>query len=282
MPCSTAASIRNAAHSGWSLEDEAMKLARYRTRDGSVHWGALHADGAFDRLASSPFASLAAAGVRDAATAVTLLAPAEQPRVFGVGLNYAAHAAEAGVTPPPFPMLFMKPDTAVIGPGEAIVLPREPGRVDYECELAVVIGRGGRRIADRDGLAHVLGYTCANDVSHRPIQFAEMKLGTLLVGKAFDTFCPLGPWIATGLDAGALDIRTRVNGVVRQSSNTSDLLFGVARLVAYLSDAITLRPGDVILTGTPAGIGALAAGDVVDVEIDGIGVLSNPVAAEPA
>jgi 2-keto-4-pentenoate hydratase/2-oxohepta-3-ene-1,7-dioic acid hydratase in catechol pathway len=146
----------------------------------------------------------------------------------------------------------------------------------------VVIGRGGRRIAEGEALAHVLGYTCANDVSHRPIQFAEMKMGTLLVGKAFDTFCPVGPWISTDVDPGALHIETRLNGRVCQSSNTSDLLFSVPKLVAYLSRAITLHPGDLILTGTPSGIGPIVPGDVVEIEIEGIGILRNPVIAEAA
>lgn len=257
-----------------------MRLARYKTATGRIAWGAERADGGFDRLSGAPHEGIVRTGERDAAADVTLLAPAEHPRIFGVGLNYAAHAAEAGQPPPAIPMLFMKPDTALIGPGDAIVLPVETGRVDYECELTVVIGRGGRRIAESDALAHVLGYTCANDVSHRPIQFAEMKMGTLLVGKAFDTFCPLGPVIATGLDPARLDIATRLNGRVCQSSNTSDLLFGVPKLVSYLSQAITLRPGDLILTGTPSGIGPIAPGDVVEIEIEGIGILRNPVVAE--
>lgn len=257
-----------------------MKLARYRTAAGRIAWGAERADGGFDRLAGPPHGGIVRSGERDAAVEVRLLAPAEHPRIFGVGLNYAAHAAEAGQPAPAIPMLFMKPDSALAGPGDPIVIPREAGRVDYECELVAVIGRGGRRIAEADALAHVLGYTCANDVSHRPIQFAEMKMGTLLVGKAFDTFCPVGPVIATGLDPGRLDIATRLNGRVCQSSNTSDLLFGVPKLVSYLSQAITLRPGDLILTGTPSGIGPVVPGDVVEIEIEGIGVLRNPVVAE--
>jgi 2-keto-4-pentenoate hydratase/2-oxohepta-3-ene-1,7-dioic acid hydratase in catechol pathway len=152
--------------------------------------------------------------------------------------------------------------------------------VDYECELAVVIGKSARRVSPAQALDVVLGYTCANDISERPIQWAEMAMGCLLIGKGYDSFCPLGPWIETEVDPGALDISTRVNGRMLQHSNTSDLIFGVPELVAYLSRAITLRPGDVIITGTPAGIGPLQPGDHVEIEIEGIGVLANPVVAE--
>ncbi len=256
-----------------------MKIARYAL-DGTIYHGILRADGLIDRLSKPPFESLAPTGHRDTRANVRLLAPVPAPRVFGVGLNYAAHAREAGQPVPTLPMLFMKPSTAVIGPGDAIVYPRQGERVDYECELAVVIGRSARRIPESRALEAVLGYTCANDVSERPIQFAEMKMGCLLIGKGFDTFCPLGPWIETELDPARLRITTRVNGQTRQDSNTSDLIFSVSRLVAYLSDAITLLPGDVIITGTPAGIGPLHPGDEVEVEVEGIGVLRNPVVAE--
>ena len=148
--------------------------------------------------------------------------------------------------------------------------------------MAVVIGKAGRRIPVSQARAHIFGVTCANDVSERPIQFAEMESGCLLIGKGFDTFCPIGPVIATGLDYRRLNLSTRVNGQVRQSSNTSDLIFGVDELVSYVSQAITLRPGDVIITGTPEGIGPLHIGDTVEVEIEGIGILRNSVVAERA
>ena len=261
-----------------------MKIARYQTGQSSgaqTHYGVLHDDGTLERLAGSPFDSLALSGQRDQLAGVRLLAPVVAPRIFGVGLNYAAHAKEAGQPVPEIPMLFMKPDTAAIGPGEDIIYPLEAGRVDYECELTVVLGKTARRVSEQDALGCVLGYTCGNDVSQRPIQFAEMKMGTMLVGKAFDTFCPLGPVIATGLDPGNLHIATRLNGKTMQQSHTSDLIFSVAKLVSYLSQAITLRAGDVILTGTPAGIGPMLPGDVAEIDIEGIGVLRNPVVAEP-
>jgi 2-keto-4-pentenoate hydratase/2-oxohepta-3-ene-1,7-dioic acid hydratase in catechol pathway len=174
----------------------------------------------------------------------------------------------------------MKPSTTVIGPGAPIVYPREGRNVHFEAELAVVIGRAGRRIPEAQALAHVLGYTCANDVSERVIQKAEMDQGALLVGKGYDSFCPLGPVIATSLDPTAIAIGARVNGTLRQSSNTSDLLFSVAALIAHLSSAITLLPGDVIITGTPSGVGPILPGDTIEIFAEGIGTLTNPVIPE--
>jgi 2-keto-4-pentenoate hydratase/2-oxohepta-3-ene-1,7-dioic acid hydratase in catechol pathway len=255
-----------------------MRIARYET-GGNIHWGA-EEGGGYRRLRSSPFVSLETGDTVDEAGSVRLLAPVETPRIFGVGLNYVSHIREGGQETPPQPMLFMKPTTTVIGPGDDIVYPREGKDVHYEAELAVVIGRKSRRLAEADALGAVLGYTCANDVSERVIQFAEMALGTMLMGKSFDTFCPLGPVIATGLDPTDLLLEARLNGETRQSINTSDLLFPVAELVAYLSSGITLLPGDVILTGTPAGVGPMQPGDVVEIEIGGIGTLRNGVVAE--
>jgi 2-keto-4-pentenoate hydratase/2-oxohepta-3-ene-1,7-dioic acid hydratase in catechol pathway len=255
-----------------------MRIARYEV-GGGVHYGSLEGS-ALRRLARWPFDSLELTGTVDRLDHAKLLAPIQPPRLFGVGLNYVSHIHESGQPAPAIPMLFMKPGTAVIGPEEPIVYPREGKNVHYEGELAVVIGRKTRRIDERHALEHVLGYTCANDVSERVIQSAEMKMGCLLIGKSFDTFCPLGPVIATGLDPTNLDLTTRLNGQVRQRINTSDLLFSVARLVSYLSQAITLLPGDVIITGTPAGVGPVKPGDVIEVEIFGIGVLRNPVVGE--
>jgi 2-keto-4-pentenoate hydratase/2-oxohepta-3-ene-1,7-dioic acid hydratase in catechol pathway len=232
------------------------------------------------RLAGSPFEPLESGPTSHAADGVRLLSPVEAPRIIGVGLNYVSHIRECNLSTPALPMLFMKHPSAVIGPGEPIVHPRQAQKVDYEGELAAVIGRQARRVSEDRALEHVLGYTCANDVSERVTQLAEMKMGCLLVGKSYDTFCPLGPVIATGLDPTTLDLTVRLNGQVRQRINTSDLLFSVARLVSYLSQAMTLWPGDVILTGTPSGVGPIQPGDVVEVEISGIGILRNPVIAE--
>ena len=152
--------------------------------------------------------------------------------------------------------------------------------MEYEAELAAVIGKPARHIPEESALEYVLGYTCGNDVSERVVQFAEMKMGALLVGKGFDTFCPLGPVIATGLDPTNRDVMARLNGELRQNGNTSDLLFSVAKLVSYISESMLLLPGDVIMTGTPSGVGPIAPGDVVEIEISGVGVLRNPVVAE--
>jgi 2-keto-4-pentenoate hydratase/2-oxohepta-3-ene-1,7-dioic acid hydratase in catechol pathway len=209
-------------------------------------------------------------------------------KIICTGLNYAAHVAETGREPPAEPLLFGKFANALIGPGEAIVLPPEATHVDSEAELAVEIGRRGRRIAEDDGLDYVAGYRCANDVSARNLQYGDKQWTR---GKGFDTFCPLGdrlvPVSELG-DGGGLRVVQRLNGELFQDGNTADLVFPVRRLVAYISNVFTLEPGDVILTGTPSGVGhtrippvSMQHGDVVEVEIDGIGVLRNPVVAEP-
>jgi 2-keto-4-pentenoate hydratase/2-oxohepta-3-ene-1,7-dioic acid hydratase in catechol pathway len=211
------------------------------------------------------------------------------PAILAIGRNYAEHAAEMGSAAPERPLVFMKNPAAVIGDGDAIVIPpicREPGpQVDFEGELAVIIDRDCRDVAPADALAFVRGYACANDVSARWWQ-KEGSGGQFCRGKSFDTFCPLGPLVPASAvpDPQALAIRTRVNGVVMQESTTALMLFTVAELVAELSRGMTLLAGTVILTGTPAGVGAarkppvfLGQGDVVEVEIDGVGTLSNPV-----
>jgi 2-keto-4-pentenoate hydratase/2-oxohepta-3-ene-1,7-dioic acid hydratase in catechol pathway len=255
-----------------------MHIARYAL-GADIHYGIVEGD-ALRRLAGSPFDSLETSGETDPLRGARLLCPVEAPRIFGAGLNYVSHIEESGAATPEIPMLFMKPDTAAIGPNEPIVYPREGKHVDFEGELAVVIGKRARRVPEAEALGVVLGYSCANDLSERVIQFKEMSIGCLLVGKAFDTFCPLGPVIATDLDPDALLLEAFVNGERRQSIKTSDLLFSCATLVSYLSQAITLLPGDVIITGTPAGVGPVKPGDVVDITIEGIGTLTNPVEAE--
>jgi 2-keto-4-pentenoate hydratase/2-oxohepta-3-ene-1,7-dioic acid hydratase in catechol pathway len=255
-----------------------MKIARYRLND-AIHYGVLEGE-QLQRLAASPFDGLAPSGVVDSLEDATLLCPLPSPRLFAVGMNYRSHIAEAGAKLPEIPQFFMMPSTAAIGPGEAIVRPREAQVVHHEAELAIVIGKPGRRLGVDQALDHVLGYTCANDVSERVIQCREMGYGCLLIGKAFDTFCPLGPVIATDLDPTALRVQSFVNGVQRQDGNTADLLFSVAFIVSYLSQAVSLLPGDVILTGTPSGVGPLLAGDVCEITIEGIGSLRNPVVDE--
>jgi 2-keto-4-pentenoate hydratase/2-oxohepta-3-ene-1,7-dioic acid hydratase in catechol pathway len=209
---------------------------------------------------------------------VPLLAPIIPSKVLCVGKNYREHAAELDGVVPDEPLIFSKPATAVIGPGAPIRLPDLSEEVHHEAELAVVIGRLTRKVAHEDALDAVLGYTCANDVTARDLQRRD---GQWTRAKGFDTFCPLGPWIDTDLDpAEGVVITCRVNGEVRQAGTTADLVFGVPELIAQVAAFTTLLPGDVLLTGTPAGVGPLVAGDTVEVEVEGLGTLSNPVLAD--
>jgi 2-keto-4-pentenoate hydratase/2-oxohepta-3-ene-1,7-dioic acid hydratase in catechol pathway len=197
-------------------------------------------------------------------------------KVIGIGVNYRLHAQEMGKGLPAEPLMFLKPPSAVIAPGAAIRRPAGYARVDYEGELGVVIGARAASVSRADALDHVLGFVCVNDVTVRDLQ---AKDGQWTRAKGFDTFCPIGPRIVAGLDPTDLRIMTRVNGAVRQDGRTSDLIFDVATLIAFVSAHMTLEVGDVISTGTPAGVGNLEVGDVVEVDIEGIGVLSNPVVA---
>lgn len=197
-------------------------------------------------------------------------------KIVGIGQNYRAHAAEMGKGIPSEPLMFLKPPSAVIFDGAAIERPDGYLRVDYEGELGVVIGTRARKVSALDALRFVRGYTCVNDVTVRDLQ---QKDGQWTRAKGFDTFCPVGPTIVGGLDPRDLAIRTRVNGAVKQDSRTSDLIFDVATLISFVSHHLTLEPGDLISTGTPAGVGNLTPGDVVEIEIEGIGVLRNPVVA---
>ena len=204
-----------------------------------------------------------------------LLAPVEPSKVVCVGRNYKEHAAELGNAMPTEPLLFLKAPSAIVGHGDAIELPRQSERVEHEGELAVVIGRKCRSLAeDEDPLSYVLGYTCLNDVTARDLQRKDVQFTR---AKSFDTFCPVGPYFVTGLDPADLRVETRVNGEVRQSGRTSAMAFPVPFLIRYISNVMTLNPGDLIATGTPAGVGPLLDGDVVEVEIEGVGTLRNEV-----
>lgn len=207
---------------------------------------------------------------------VCLLAPVLPSKLVCVGRNYATHAAELGREVPQEPLLFLKPSTAVIGPGDPIRLLPISKRVDYEGELAVVIGRLAHGVRADHAHRYILGYTCANDVTLRDLQHANDQWAR---AKGFDGSCPLGPWIQTELDPNDVRVETRLNGETRQSGQTSDMAFGVATLIEYITEFMTLLPGDVILTGTPEGVGRLEAGDVVEVEVEGLGTLQNPVAS---
>jgi 2-keto-4-pentenoate hydratase/2-oxohepta-3-ene-1,7-dioic acid hydratase in catechol pathway len=206
---------------------------------------------------------------------VRLLAPVLPTKVVAIGKNYADHAREMGGEPPDEPVIFLKPSTSVIGPGDPVARPvKLSERVDFEGELAVVIGRLCRDVPPERVSEVIFGYTCANDVTARDLQ---AKDGQWTRAKGFDTFCPLGPWIETGLDPSDLELTTTVNGEVKQHARTSQLLHDVTAVVCYVTSVMTLLPGDILLTGTPAGIGPLVYGDRVSVAIQGIGALTNPV-----
>lgn len=260
-----------------------MKILKFRHPSRPQEaWGVLEEDGATVRLIeASPFqAPLRATHETVRLSALALLAPTvEHPRIFGVGFNYKSHILETGRPLPEIAPIFMKPDTCLTGHSGHVVYPEAAQIVHYEAELVAVIGKAAKGVTRSEALSHVLGYTCGNDVSERTFQRKEMAMGLMTVGKGFDTFAPVGPWIETDLDPSNLRMRGRLNGAVVQECDTSDLLFGVDALVEYLSTFITLQPGDLIMTGTPAGVGPLKPGDRFDVEIDGIGTLSNPVVA---
>jgi 2-keto-4-pentenoate hydratase/2-oxohepta-3-ene-1,7-dioic acid hydratase in catechol pathway len=203
---------------------------------------------------------------------VHLLAPVLPSKLVCVGKNYAAHAAEFGMEVPEEPLLFLKPSTSVIGPNDPIPLLPISRRVDYEGELAVVIGRIARDVRAEDAFKYILGYTCANDVTLRDLQKTDDHWAR---AKGFDGSCPIGPWIETELDPTDVVVRTRVNGEIRQQASTVDMAFGVATLLEHITTFMTMLPGDALLTGTPEGVGPLADGDVVEIEVEGVGVLRN-------
>src|SRR3954470_21295285 len=206
-----------------------------------------------------------------------LLAPVAPSKIVAVGLNYSDHAAEQGKPLPAEPLLFLKPSTAAIGPGEAIRLPPHVGRVDHEAELGIVIGRRAHRVSAANAWDYVLGLICVNDVTARDLQKKEAQYTRC---KGFDTFAPIGPCIATGLGPGPRTVEGWVNGQRRQSSTTAQLIFPIEHLVEFITFVMTLEPGDIISTGTPEGIGPLAAGDTVTVKVEGVGELTNPVQSE--
>ncbi len=209
-----------------------------------------------------------------------MLAPVEPSKIICVGRNYKEHAAELGNKMPDEPLLFLKAPSAIIGTGDRIELPPQSQQTEHEGELGVVIGLKSRNIPmDEDPLRYVLGYTCVNDVTARDIQRKDVQFTR---GKSFDTFCPVGPWIEDSLDPTKLTVTTRVNGEVKQQGKTADMAFSVAYLIRYISSVMTLYPGDLIATGTPAGVSRLRHGDTVEVEISGIGTLRNEVYAPSA
>ncbi|MFV0461846.1 MAG: fumarylacetoacetate hydrolase family protein [Nostocoides sp.] len=255
-----------------------MRIARFTTGEDPA-FGLV--DGVGEKIAEITgdplYTKIELTGAVHEVDAVRLLAPViPRSKVIGIGRNYIDHAAEMGGEPPVEPLMFLVPNTAVVGPGDPVVMPRQSSNVHYEGELAVVIGRMCRDVAAEDAASVIFGYTCANDVTARDLQSSD---GQWARAKGFDTFCPLGPWIETELDPSDQALVTMRDGEIVQDGNTGDMVFGVADLIAYASAAFTLLPGDIILTGTPAGVGPVTTGQKVSVDIAGIGVLTNPFVA---
>ncbi len=252
-----------------------MKILRYQ--DGVlVKWGLVE-EGMIREMEGDPFSHFHLTSRARPIGELKLLPPCLPSKIVALGLNYREHAEEVKMDLPEAPILFLKPSTSVVGHGDAIVYPKMSKRVDYEAELAVVIKKKAKAVPLGKAKEYVLGYTCFNDVTARDLQ---PKNGQWTTSKSFDTFAPIGPWIVTDLDPHHLEISTYLNGERRQHSNTKNLLFGPLQLVSYISHIMTLLPGDVIATGTPSGIGPMLIGDRVDVEIEGIGTLTNYVIAE--
>jgi 2-keto-4-pentenoate hydratase/2-oxohepta-3-ene-1,7-dioic acid hydratase in catechol pathway len=252
-----------------------MRIVRYQIKNDAPRYGwilenkvgPIEGDiyGAYRRLeAETPLAG------------VKLLAPAQPSKIICVGRNYAEHAKEHEVEVPKVPLLFMKPPSSILDPGGTVILPPQSQQVEHEAELVVVIGKRGRHVTAEEAGQYVFGYTVGNDVTARDLQKSD---GQWTRAKGFDTFCPFGPWIDTEFDPADAVITCRVSGQPRQMASTRDMVFNVSTLIAFISSVMTLEPGDLIFTGTPAGVGPLKPGDVVDVEIEGLGKLSNPVAA---
>ncbi len=257
-----------------------LRLARL-TDSGRIFYALLEGDGHAREIAGDPFAvgcdlgrlGEAAGGSRTLA-GLEWLPPFEPSKIIGIGRNYRAHATELRHAIPREPLLFLKPSSSLLPPEGAIRLPQASRRIDFEGELGVVIGRMAKCVPEHEALDHVLGYTCVNDVTARDLQDRDVQFTR---AKGFDTFCPAGPCVATGIDPSALVVETFVNGVKRQSSPTSNMIFSVEFLVSFVSRVMTLRPGDLIATGTPGGVGPLRSGDEVSVSIDGIGRLTSRV-----
>ena len=252
-----------------------MRIARFTTGEDPAY-GLV--DGAGEKIAEITgdplYQRIELTGAVHQVADVRLLAPViPRSKVIGIGKNYAEHAREMGGEAPQTPLMFLVPNTAVVGPGDPVVMPPQTSEVSYEGELSVVIGRLCKDVEASEALSAVFGYTVANDVTARDLQRTD---GQWARAKGFDTFCPLGPWIETDLDPAGQRIVTMLDGDIVQDGATSDMVHDVAALIAFASQAFTLLPGDVILTGTPAGVGLVEAGQRVDVDIDGIGVLSNP------
>ena len=253
-----------------------MKICRYETPgNGGAAWGIIEG-GTLFAASGSPFDTLSKGEEVGPVSEASLLAPIEPGKVLAIGMNYLKHVKELDSTRevPTEPVVFMKPPSAIVGPGQPIELAYPENDTHYEAELVVVIGKPAYRVKEADALDYVLGYTCGNDVSDRVQQMGGIQW---IRGKGYNSYLPLGPVIETDLDPGNATVQSRLNGETRQDDNTNGLIFSVPFLIEFLSDVMTLNPGDIIMTGTPHGVGGMKAGDTIEIEVGGIGVLSNPV-----
>lgn len=258
-----------------------MRIIRYvyKQEPASYGWLLDTPDGPLvGPLDGSPFGEFRRMEATIPLSKVRLLAPVQPSKILCIGRNYAAHAKEHNADVPEVPLLFLKPPSSIIGPGDKIIVPPQSQLVEHEAELVAVIGKPGRWIPPEEALDHIFGYTIANDVTARDLQRRD---GQWTRAKGFDTFCPLGPWIETQLDPSDSLITCNVNGEMRQMSSTRDMVFNLRQLITFISSVMTLEAGDILLSGTPAGVGPLIPGDQVEVIIEGIGSLQNPVVAEP-
>jgi len=253
-----------------------MRIIRYQTKDETPKYGWLLEDKIGD-ISGNPFGRYRRRDATMPLANVKLVTPCQPSKIVCVGRNYVEHAKELGNEVPKVPLIFLKPPSAIISNGDAIVLPPQSRQVEHEGELVVVIGKRTRNVTAEQAKKFIFGYTIGNDVTARDLQNTD---GQWTRAKGFDTFCPFGPWIDTEFDPSDAVLTCRVNGQMRQMASTRDMVFGVGMLVAYISSVMTLEPGDIIFTGTPAGVGELRNGDRVDVEIDGLGRISNPVRVE--
>ncbi len=255
-----------------------MKIARFST-GGDPRYGIVDGDEIVVLKGDPMFNGFDTTDERLPLESVRLLAPViPRSKIVCVGLNYPEHEAELHLGGPKTPLIFLKPNTAIVGPGEAIQIPPVEGRIVHEGELAIVIGRIAKQVKAADYADYVFGYTIANDVSARDVMFSD---GQWARAKGYDTFCPIGPVIETELDISSLEIQTYVDGEPRRHGNTADLIHGIPEIIEFVSDVWTLLPGDLILTGTPAGLGGFVDGQTVDITIEGIGTLSNPARTRP-
>ena len=246
-----------------------MKIARFEHK-GKIVWGSVHEDVIYV-LAGDIFEGASETGDNVPLKDIKLLPPVSPPKIIGIGLNYKLHIKESPFPAPEVPMIFLKAPTSVIGHLDTIILP-DSNKVDYEGELGIVIGKRAKNVQENEALSYVLGCSIVNDVSARDYHGQDKSFAR---SKGVDTFCPFGPYIVTGLNPDNLKIETRLNGKTVQSSNTNDLLFKVHQLISFASRYMTLLPGDLIATGTPAGVGPLTKGDVIEVELEGVGILKN-------